>query len=400
MTQIREGEREGPAGSSLPVPAGSLSPRWHLPPAGRYWLLIALGLLGIGVFKNIHLLTLLACSLLAVFLLNALAARRRLRYLSARRRLEEPVFAGSAAVVELQVHNGGRRRCKGVRLEDSGPAHELRWFLERLDGQQTWALRGEVVLPRRGRYAWGPVAALSGWPLGLVWRRVPLLPGCEVIVLPRLGWVHRGLLRRRLRLAAARGAWLRRQGWRHRAAQDEFHGLRSFRTGDSPRAIHWRTSARRGELMVREFEDVPGEDLLVLVDPSPPAGVRGEQAEEAFERALSLAATLCWEWCRRKGDRLVLGVATARPEVHDGLTSVAHARRVLECLAELAPGPADAAALLARLAALPPLSAVLVAAGPSRLADALSRGLHRPLTCLDATAGDELDFYQPPSGVR
>jgi uncharacterized protein (DUF58 family) len=361
-------------------------------------LLIGLGLLGIGIFKTINLLTLLAWSLLAVFGLNALAARRHLSRLSGRRRLDDLVFAGSPVAVEVHVVNEGRKPCRGVRLEDCGPGHELRWFLECLEGHEARDLRGEVVLPRRGRYAWGPLAARSGWPLGLVWRRRPLVAGAEVVVLPRLGWFHRGLFRNHLRPAAARGAWLGRHGWRHRAAQDEFHGLRTFRTGDSPRAIHWRTSARRGELMVREFEDVPGEDLLLIVDPSPPAGAVGLSAEEAFEQVVSLAATLCWEWCRRKGDRLVLAVATSRPEVHDALTSQQHARRTLECLAGLAPGPADARALLADLAALPALPAVLIAAGPSPLADALRHGLRRPLTCFDASA--DLDFYQAPSEDR
>jgi len=56
----------------------------------------------------------------------------------------------------------------------------------------------------------------------------------------------------------------------HPTAQAEIHGVRSYRSGDNPRLIHWRTSARRGELMVRELEDVPSDNLLVIVDPTHP----------------------------------------------------------------------------------------------------------------------------------
>ena len=67
------------------------------------------------------------------------------------------------------------------------------------------------------------------------------------------------------------------------------HGLRQFRAGDSPRWIHWRTTARRGELMIREFEDMPNDHLVLIVDP-------GERDHPVLERLLSLAATICWDW--------------------------------------------------------------------------------------------------------
>jgi hypothetical protein len=83
----------------------------------------------------------------------------------------------------------------------------------------------------------------------------------------------------------------------------------------------------------------------------------------------------------------------------DGVTGPLHANRLLECLAVQEPAPAgDLAGLLDRLApAVPPAGAVVVvAAGPSALADALRRRLGRPVTALDAAAPEELDFYEAP----
>src|SRR5206468_4266786 len=110
------------------------------------------------------------------------------------------------------------------------------------------------------------------YPFGLVRREAGLVPGEEIIVLPQLGRLHRGRLRRLLKQSAPTVGRIRRQLRRHPMAQAEFHGLRAFRSGDSPRLIHWRTSARRGELMVREFEEAPTDNLVLIFDPWLPAG--------------------------------------------------------------------------------------------------------------------------------
>jgi uncharacterized protein (DUF58 family) len=384
--------------------AGSKTRHLRLTREGKYWLLTTAVLLAIGQLKNVNLLLLLGYFLLSVAALNALTAGRRLKTLQARRRLAEPVFAGHPCAVEVAVTNSRRRGPVGVRVEDRGPDHDLAWFAAQLDGGTSHTFRGQVVLPRRGRYAWGPLEAVSGYPFGLAERRQRLAPETEVIVLPRLGTLHRGRLRRHLRGADLPGDGVRRPPRPHPAAQAEFHGLRGFRTGDSPRSIHWRTSARRGELMVREFEDVPGDDLLVVFDPSLP-GAEATATVERFEQAVSLAATLCWEWCQRRGDRLTLATAGPEPLVLDGLTSPAHARRVLECLAvqQLQPA-ANVPALLARLKAtpLPPAAVVLIGTTLAGvLINALRHGLRRSVAPLDAAAPGGLDFYEPPeSGVR
>ena len=94
-----------------------------------------------------------------------------------------------------------------------------------------------------------------------------------------------------------------RRGQRHdRSAQQvEYHGLRDYRSGDSPRWIHWRTSARRGELMVKEFEQQNEQDLAILIDPWLPRTKASPEQREALEQAISFAATLCLETCRHQG---------------------------------------------------------------------------------------------------
>jgi uncharacterized protein (DUF58 family) len=361
-------------------------------------------LLAVGLHRGINLLLLLGYALLGMAILSVLAAGRSLRGLRVRRRIAEWVFARTPCDVQVQVSNSGWLPRLGLHIEDSGPDHAVTWHLDHLPGRGNRTYRREVLLPRRGRYAWGAVRAGSAYPFGLVERQARLAPAEDVIVLPRVGGLHRGRFLRYLRSLTPQSsnAHIRRRPQSHPAAQAEFHGLRAYRGGDSPRLIHWRTSARRGELMVREFEDEPNDNLLLVFDPTLPSesDYCGVPLREQFEEAVSLAATICWEWCRRRGDRLVLAVAGPEPAVLEGLTGPIHARRILECLALLDCGttPADPS-LIDRLkaAALPPAVVVLVALGRSSLADALLRALGRPVNSLDATRTDRFDFYTPPS---
>jgi uncharacterized protein (DUF58 family) len=368
-----------------------------VPAEGRCWLLTAILLVFLGVIKNINLLLLLGYLLLVMMALNAVAAGRRLRQLQAQRRVQEPVFAGAPCAVEVHLANVGRSPVVGVGVEDVGSDHALAWRAVRVEGGGACTFRAEMVLPQRGRYAWGPTAIVSSYPFGLVRRRIEVGPGGEVLVLPRLGWVHRGRLRYYLRGGAPEDDAIRRhRPQRDPSARAEFHGLRAWRTGDSPRNIHWRTSARRGELMVREYEDVPSDNLLLVLDPTLPRG----SGAELFEQAVSLAATVCWEWCRHKGDRLTVAVADGKGGVLDGVAGPTQGRRVLERLATAQGGATpDGPALAEALSAFAGVSAsaVVVSAGPSALTEPLSRALQRPLTCMNAAALEELDFYEPPA---
>ncbi|HZV07364.1 MAG TPA: DUF58 domain-containing protein [Gemmataceae bacterium] len=367
-----------------------------------WFRLAVLVMLGVGIFRHANLLLLLGDVLLVMLLLNLLAAKWSIHGLRVRRRLDDWLFARTPCPVEVQVSNPNGRARLGLRIEEEGTDQGAAWSIDRLPARDSVSWRRQVILPRRGRHTWRALRVSSGYPFGLVERRRLLAFEEDAIVLPCLGWLHRGRFLRYLRDLSAQPqrVHLRRKPQPHPAAQAEFHGLRSYRSGDSPRLIHWRTSARRGELMVREFEDEPSDNLLVVLDPTLPAesDYCGVPLRDQFEEVVSLTASLCWEWCRRRGDRLVLATGTAKADVLDGLTGPAHARRILECLAllECGMGPADPA-VIARLQErrLPSALVVVVALGRSTLAEPLRHALGRRVHCLDATRTDRFDFYTP-----
>ena len=93
-----------------------------------------------------------------------------------------------------------------------------------------------------------------------------------------------------------------------RSGDDALYGVREFREGDDPRRIHWRTSARRGTVVVRQFEQHRSDDIHILVDLWQATNPTDSQ-RQAVEVAVSLAATLVTDVCRRRGKRLRVSIA-------------------------------------------------------------------------------------------
>jgi uncharacterized protein (DUF58 family) len=147
-------------------------------------------------------------------------------------------------------------------------------------------VRVEVAYPllRRGRHPQGLLEVASAFPLGLCTCRLLFELPHEILVLPRLG---------RLRRVPRPGARLRGNsghGGSGKGDEQEIFGVRDWRQGESLRPVHWRLSARRGRLLVREFRNEPRPPVHVILSTVLPDASRG--AKTRFEDAVSLAATL------------------------------------------------------------------------------------------------------------
>lgn len=371
-----------PLTQTLPIERGwrARLRRLHFAREGIFWGLLALGLLATGLAKGINLITLLACMLLATIALNALLSARQLRRVRVRRLDTESPFARTPWSWTVQVMNTSNGSARGVRVQ-AGGEHGPRVFLDELPAGQTTVLHAEVVFPQRGLLPEGPLQLTSGYPFGLAQLTHGAGTGRDLIVLPQLGALQRGALRALLRWQANGDGQAQMRGQRHPAAHAIFHGLRAYVPGDNPRSIHWRTSARRGEPTVREFEDMPEDDLTLIV-----AARRTEAGAPALERLISFAATVCWEWCRQHGDHFLLALAGAETHLIGGLTGPLLARRMLERLAlEQGADAIDATDLVARLRThgLPGGPVLLLGPPDGVLTEVLRRGLRRPVVALD-----------------
>jgi uncharacterized protein (DUF58 family) len=396
---------------------GALGPteRSILTREGVVYFLVSLTLLVAGLIQQVNLILLVFTLAAGPFMASIFGGRSMLRRLSVMRRVPAYVFAGDPLIIDYGLENGRRwYPALALFLEDAlvpvdravSGASDLtpRVFFPRVAGRDRARLQWQCPGPRRGRYRFRDLDVGTRSPFGIVEHRVTISLPDSIVVYPKIGQLtRRWFLIQRL-------ATENRRGQRHdRSAQQvEYHGLRDYRSGDSPRWIHWRTSARRGELMVKEFEQQNEQDLAVLVDPWLPRSKAAAEQREALEQAVSFAATVCLETCRHQGRRLVLGWTGPAPGVRHGPASVKLLHELLEQLAALR--PASEGGLAELLDILPPAvlrEAVMVivstrplnlleeAERSSRLSGTAARSLQGRVMLLNATAGELAPLFEP-----
>src|SRR5207248_11187455 len=127
------------------------------------------------------------------------------------------------------VSNLGWRARLGLIVEDQGADHFWSSFIPQLEAGGKSQLGAEMVIQRRGVYAWAAPGVRSGFPLGLIEQRLNVGDDEEFVVFPRLGHLHRSRLRRLLKSGSPSLGRARTHPRRHPAVQSDFHGLRAFR---------------------------------------------------------------------------------------------------------------------------------------------------------------------------
>jgi uncharacterized protein (DUF58 family) len=148
-------------------------------------------------------------------------------------------------------------------------------------------LRGSYVLPAvpRGRYAIESSRVVVEDPFGLERTEVDLSRAESVLVYPRLVEVDRLFSDAGGRTPGGRRLLLRR------TAGFELHSVREYEQGESLRRVHWPSTARRGELMVKELEDAPRDEAAILLD-AEGTSVAGEPPDSTFEVQVRIAGSL------------------------------------------------------------------------------------------------------------
>jgi uncharacterized protein (DUF58 family) len=274
--------------------------RLRLSCEGLAWFAAAavLGLLGWA--KSLNLLLLLTYVMVALLVINGVLARLHAGRIRVRREPPAPLFAGETGAVQLIASNPGTR--SGNVLIESG---ETRWPLERLAPGEEIARSVPVRWSERGRHRLPPLVAASTFPFGFLRFDRPEPADDAAIVLPELGEADaEGLRRWVLRRAGFEG---RSRKVLRRVTTDlaDLRGVRPYRPGDSLRSIHWRSSARRRELMVREYDAAPSPELYLVVEPwLPESATAADRAQ--LEAALSLAATIVHAWSQSIATRITV----------------------------------------------------------------------------------------------
>jgi uncharacterized protein (DUF58 family) len=173
--------------------------------------------------------------------------------------------------------------------------------------QLQWAgrvYRGTYVLERvpRGRYVVQEARATIDDPFGLARSEVELAAGGSLLVYPRLKVLERLFSESGAHAQDGRRLLLRRP------AGFDLHSVREYEQGESLRKVHWPTTARRGQLMVKELEDAPRDEIAVILD-----AVGDAVAGESFDVQVRAAGSILRTHAAH-GRRAVLAVnSAARP---------------------------------------------------------------------------------------
>ncbi len=269
-------------------------------------------------FSNIPLLV---CLVMASLMLSGLIlSGLSLRHLRIARRYPTHTFAGEPVTVTLTVHNPTRMPAAGLliveglrstaRLTKEDPARESQTFIQPLMGRPTSPGLREaetfatmvaghdrertqypLLVRQRGLYQFRRMRLSTVFPFGF-WRssREQAATGA-LVVYPRLGEIDAALFKE------VEEALHRFRRFRANREEHEFRGLHEYRPGDQPKWIHWRSTARCGRWMVKEFEAPQAKRVVVLLDTN--LQRIGAQRLPAFELAISFAATAACELARR-----------------------------------------------------------------------------------------------------
>ena len=271
------------------------------------------------------------------------------------------VHVGGDARVDLELV--ALARSPQVTITDAfdDGRRAARFLTPALERGQRGRAAYRIPTDRRGRFSIGPAIVGIADPFGLTARVVQLDGADEVVVAPR---VHE--------LRAARGTpGQRRASASRRAAvpvpspaHDEFLALREYAVGDDLRRIHWRTTARTGDLMVREDEAAWQPHTIVILDNR--AGAHhGLSYEAAIEATASIGIRL-----QRSGRNCAITTTTGRTIGHGQTGGVSRESRLLDELAILTPDlDSSLGPMLARLRGTPRRGLIVIVTGaPTDLA--------------------------------
>jgi uncharacterized protein (DUF58 family) len=254
------------------------------------------GLLAAGAAAGVSALVLGESDLLRVAVLLALlpplsaAAVALTRYRLACHRTLDParVSVGTPAQVRLRLENVSRLPTGIMMLEDAVPSTlgtRPRFVLHRLWPRQVSTVTYTVRADARGRYRVGPLTVRLTDLFGLCEVEKSFSNSTVLTVTPVV---------QPLPTARFGGEWIGAGETRQRSAAvhgEDDAATREYRHGDDLRKVHWRSTARVGELMVRREEQPRQSRAAVLLD-TRAAAHRGDGAASSLEWAVSAAASV------------------------------------------------------------------------------------------------------------
>lgn len=275
----------------------------NLTPRGRVLVGIALALYFFANQTQIGWLYLMAALAAGLGLISLFVPRRMARALGLTRRIngspnptELELHVGHPLQIDLDFHNSAGFPALQLRGEETCPpalpADRVQpFFIPSIPARSTVTLTYTTTCARRGWFDFPPVPLGTRAPFGLVVARRALPVPSSLLVFP----AYRELTHLSLfdRQPAPQNTFERL------GLGGEFVGVREYRPGDSRRHVHWRSTARVGQLIVKEFAEETQPGLTLALDLRA-ASALGSEDNNSLELAIQLAASLA-RYAERRG---------------------------------------------------------------------------------------------------
>jgi uncharacterized protein (DUF58 family) len=339
-----------------------LGPLGLLTRSGRALAAAAVALIAVGLAAGI--VEVVALGIIGVALVVVCLAWVTLRHpnLTVERRVSpRPVHVGTECRVELAVTNAGRRTSPVATMHDpvSSTVGARLWLgslRPRGRGTATYRLPTE----HRGRFDIGPLRVTVTDPFGLATFERSIGDATHATVLPKVD---------RIAATVTGGGRDQRAGApRHEVGNtgEEFAGLRPYVRGDDLRRVHWRSSARATDLLVRQDEPPAAGRVAVLVD------VRSNTAGPAAQEHVVSAAASILTACANRGEALRLLTSAGHDSASESGPRQLH--RLLDQLAVLEPGTDPSLTPALRALRRQPANTLVVVAADISMADLAGLG--------------------------
>lgn len=299
-----------------------LESHW-LNPAYSGWLLGVMGIFFFLAATNsmsgwLYVMSGIVFALLAI---AAILSRLTLRGLSVVRRPIQPVSVGEDLTIEILIQNSTRQRKTLIQADDLIPLGKpARRIVELINPKNSYYWVYQYRAEQRGIYRWHEIRLRTAAPLGLFWCRQVHKTNAIAVIYPKVLPLNRCPLIDQIGQQMS----LQLQSQRAKNSTEGMtRSLRPYRWGDPMRMIHWRSSARYGELRVRELEILTsGQEIVIALDSA------AKWDREAFEQAVTAAASLYFY-----GERQALSIRLWTA----GAGAIRGRQTVLETLAEIQP---------------------------------------------------------------
>lgn len=306
---------------------------WRPPITSTGWTVCATAAVGyaVGAALGYRLLAAIAVGLAGLVAVATAWVLIRPRVDLERTVEPDRVTVGDQALGRLEVRNRSRWPSVPFTAVDRVGADTVALAVGPLAGGGRRPMHYPIRAERRGRVVLGPLTVERSDPLGLLRR-------ARRVAAPSVLWVHPHTHRANPLPVGIVLDYEALTTANSRIGTLTFSSLRDYVHGDDPRRIHWRTTARAGHLVVKEYIDTSEPTTTVLLDNvsiSEPA---------LFEEAVQIAASI-YQSMQLAGRAINLDL------VHD--ETIPDALTPLDLLAAVMPTPDSAGTLLERLDQLP-----------------------------------------------